>query len=459
MKSQQLQEQINGILDEVVAINTSIEKEGREAKAEETARIAELIGDDGVSGKLAKLKAAKAQAESFERELTAARAARMVPGGVHHEQAGIADSSSIFARIKVPARAKARAPVTAFIGADAEQQAYGFGRLVMAVCGRQSSQEWCQDTLGIDFRNAMSGGSDSDGGFLIPSEYEANLIRLVNEYGVIRRAAEVVPMARDVKDTPKRSGGVTGYWLGETGTPTEGTPTLDLVKLVAKKLGALSYYSRDVDEDSAIAVGNLIAQEMALAMAYSEDNAAFNGDGTSSYGGIVGIKESLAAGATYTAIAGNLRYGTLDLEDFEGMIAKLPSYAFMNGGPSWYIHRSGWAMSMLRLAAAAGGNTTRELAAGASQVQFLGYPVVFTEVMNKTLTDQASTEGLVYFGNIRQGVKFGDRRGVTLDVSREVKFLTQQIAVLGTERLDIVVHEKGTASESGSIVMLATPGT
>ena len=39
---------------------------------------------------------------------------------------------------------------------------------------------------------------------------------------------------------------------------------------------------------------------------------------------------------------------------------------------------------------------------------------------------------------LRQGVKFGDRRGVTLDVSREVKFLTQQIAVLGTERLDIV---------------------
>ena len=126
MKSQQLQESINGILDEVVAINASIEKEGREAKAEETARIAELIGDDGASGKLAKLKASKAQAESFERELTAARAARMVPGGVHHEQAGIADSSSIFSRIKVPARAKARAPVTAFLdflGGEADDAA------------------------------------------------------------------------------------------------------------------------------------------------------------------------------------------------------------------------------------------------------------------------------------------------------------------------------------------------
>jgi HK97 family phage major capsid protein len=131
----------------------------------------------------------------------------------------------------------------------------------------------------------------------------------------------------------------------------------------------------------------------------------------------------------------------------------------MNGGPSWYIHRSGWALSMLRLAAAAGGNTTREIAAGASQVQFMGYPVVFVEVMNNTTTAQTSTEGLVYFGNVRQGVKFGDRRGVTIDMSREVRFLTQQIAVLGTERLDIKVHETGTASAAGSIVMLATPSS
>jgi HK97 family phage major capsid protein len=329
----------------------------------------------------------------------------------------------------------------------------------MAVAGNKTAHQWCQDSLGIDVQNAMSGSSDSDGGFLIPVEYEANLIRLVNEYGVIRRSAEIVPMARDVKDTPRRTNGITGYWIGETGTPTETTPTLDMVKLVAKKLGALSYYSRDVDEDSAIAVGNLITQEMALAMAYNEDNAGFNGDGTSTYGGIVGVKNALAAGAKYTAIAGNIGFQKLDLEDFEGMIAKLPSYGFMNGGPSWYIHRSGWALSMLRLAAAAGGNTTREIAGGASQVQFLGYPVVFVEVMNNTTGDQASTDGLVYFGNLRQGVKFGDRRGVTVDLSREVKFLTQQIAILGTERFDIKVHETGTASVAGSIVMLSTPGS
>ena len=114
---------------------------------------------------------------------------------------------------------------------------------------------------------------------------------------------------------------------------------------------------------------------------------------------------------------------------------------------------------MLRLAAVAGGNTTREIAAGASEVQFLGYPVVFVEVMNNTLAAQTSTDGLCYFGNLRQAIDFGDRRGVTIDMSREVAFTTQQIAVLGTERYDIKVHDAGTASAAGGIVMLSTPGS
>ena len=458
MKASAIREKIAAEMDRVSAVNAICEKEARDVTPEEQGVIDAAIGADGKGGEVARLRAKLAQAEAFEAEI-ANQQARRIPGGVHHEQAGVTDSQSQFGRIKIPARAQAAGPVTSFLGPDARQQAYAFGRLVMAVCGSRSSEGWCRDNIGWDLQNAMSSGADSDGGFLVPSEFEANLIRLVNEYGVIRSAAEIVPMSRDVKDTPKRASGITGYWIGETGTPTETTPTLDMVKLVARKLGALSYYSRDVDEDSAIAVGNLIAQEMALAMAYSEDNAAFNGDGTSGYGGIVGIKESLNAGATYTAISGNTGFQTLDLEDFQGMIAKLPSYAFMNGGPSWYIHRSGWALSMLRLASAAGGNTVREVAGGASETQFLGYPVRFVEVMNNTTGAQVSTEGLVYFGNLRQGVKFGQRRGVTLDVSREVKFLTQQIAVLGTERLDIVVHEKGTASAAGSIVMLATPGS
>lgn len=458
MKSKKLRETIAAKLAEVSALQDRCEKEGREYSADEKAHVDALIGADGAGGEVASIKAQLAQAEAFEREV-AALASVHIPKGVHVEAAGVEDSSSLFARVKIPSRAAARGHVTAFNGPDKDKQAYAFGRYVMAVCGNRRSQDWCADTLGFDVRNGNTSGSDPDGGFLVPHEFEATLIRLVNDYGVIRRVARPVPMSRDTKSYPRRTGGLTAYAIGEIQAPAESTMTVDQIQLVAKKFGVLTYYSRDLDEDSALSVGNLIMTEMALAFANKEDECGFNGTGASTYNGIVGIKESLAAGAKYTALAGNTAFSTLDLEDFEGVIAKLPSYAFRDGGPSWYIHRSGWATSMLRLASAAGGNTTREIAAGASEVQFLGYPVVFVEVMNNTLTAQTSTDGLCYFGNLRQAVDFGDRRGVTMDMSREVAFTTQQIAVLGTERLDIKVHDSGTASAAGAVVMLSTPGS
>lgn len=456
-RSQQYREQIASKLDEVSAINAICAKDNREPTADETAIVNAAIGEDGQGGEVKSLKARLAQSEAFEAEV-ANQAAIRNPANVYHVGgSNDADSGSIFARVKMPPSAR-RGGVTAFKGPHAEQAAYGFGRMVLAACGRESSNNWCRDTFGIDVRNAMSSGSDSDGGFLVPAEYAAEIIRLVNEYGVARGVCQIVPMTRDTLSQPKRSGGITAYAIGEIGTPTASSPTLDQVQLVAKMFGALAYYSNTLDEDAAASVGNLIAQEMALGFAYKEDSCLFNGDGGSTYNGIVGIKESLAAGATYTALAGNTGFKTLDLDDFEGMVATLPSYAFQNGGPQWYIHRSAWAVSMLRLAVAAGGNTTREIAGGL-QTQFLGYPVNFVEVMNSTLTAQTSTEGLCYFGNLRQGVMFGDRRGLSVAQSKEVQFLTQQTTVLGTERFDINVHEDGTASACGSIVMLATPGS
>lgn len=450
-----LQEQLAKKMDEVKAVHSLCEKETREPTAEETALINAAIGEDGQGGEVAKIKARIVQAEAFEREV--AEQSKIRSAVPVHTGGSDADSGSMFARIRVPVSARARAPVKTFAGPTAEQEAFAFGRMVQAMWGSQRADEWCRDSIGFSPRAAMSEGSDSDGGFLVPGEFESSLIRLVNEYGVARRVCQLVPMRSDTKTQPRRTGGLTAYAIGEISAPTESSPTVDQVQLIAKKFGVLTKYSRDLEEDSAIAVAGMVAAELALAFAYKEDSCLFNGDGTSTYGGIVGIKESLAAGSTVTASAAN-KYSELLLTDFESMIAALPSYAFMDGGPQWYLHRSAWATSMLRLAAAAGGNTTREITGGV-QTQFLGYPVNFVEVMNNTLTDQNDAEGVCYFGNLRQGVMFGDRRGVTVDTSREVAFTTQQITVLGTERFDINVHNPGTASAAGSIIMLKMFGS
>ncbi len=446
-----LQEQLAKKMDEVKAVHALCEKETREPTAEETALVNAAIGEDGQGGDVAKIKARIVQAEAFEREV--ANQANIRNTAPVHVGGTDANSGNMFARIRVPVSARARSPITAFVGPTAEQEAFAFGRMIQAMWGSHDADNWCRDAIGFSPRAAMSEGSDSDGGFLVIGEFQSTLIRLVNEYGVARRVCQVVPMRSDTKTQPKRTGGLTAYAIGEVQAPTESSPTAGQIQLTAKKFGVLTKYSRDVEEDSAIAVAGMVATELAYAFAYKEDDCLFNGNATNTYAGINGIKESLAAGSIVTTISGNLSFATLDMQDFINMQSALPSYSEMEGGPQWYIHKAGWAQSMQRLQANAGGNTGRDIG-GRFVPTFLGYPVNFVEVMNRTLTDQANAEGLCYFGNLRQAVQFGDRRGVTVDTSREVAFTTQQITVLGTERFDINVHDNGTASEAGAVVML-----
>ena len=48
----------------------------------------------------------------------------------------------------------------------------------------------------------------------------------------------------------------------------------------------------------------------------------------------------------------------------------------------------------------------------------------------------------------------GDRRGMTISRSTEYKFAEDQIAIKGTERFDINVHNTGDTSTAGSVVAL-----
>jgi len=230
----------------------------------------------------------------------------------------------------------------------------------------------------------------------------------------------------------------------------------DAVQLVARKLAVLCRYSSELNEDSILSIADDLASEIAYSFADKEDECAFNGDGTSTYGGIVGLKAGTAAGSKVTAATGNTAFSTLDLEDFEGMVGKLPQFAV--AGARWYVSRVGWANSMLRLAEAAGGNTVAQVAGGAP-LQFLGFPVEIVQVMNATTAAQTSTDGLAYLGNLQLAATMGTRRGISIQVDGSRYFEFDQLAIRGTERFDINYHERGTASVAGPVIMLSTPSS
>lgn len=354
--------------------------------------------------------------------------------------------------IRTLRRAKA---LRSFRGADAERNAYASGQWLLATLGNDTrAAQWCQDN-GIETR-ALQTTTNSLGGYSVPDQFETAIIDLREERGVARRSLRLRAMASDVLVVPRRASGVTAYFVAENSEITASDKGWDAVQLVARKLAVLCKYSSELNEDSILSIADDLAGEIGYAFADKEDECLFNGDGTSTYGGIVGLKSGTLAGSKVTAITGNTAFSTLDLEDFEAMVGKLPQYAV--NGAAWYVSRAGWANSMLRLAEAAGGNTVAQIAGGAP-LQFLGFPVVISQVMNSTLTAQTSTDGLCYLANLDLAASMGTRRGVSIQVDSSRYFEYDQLAIRGTERFDINYHERGTASVAGPVIMLSTPSS
>lgn len=391
---------------------------------------------------------AKQVSDEVTKALAAERKARLA-GGDDAEQ-----------KFTVPAQAKRWSNTKAFKGDNAERNAYGFGLWAVSQFSKNADQrvrasKWLHQN-GI-ISKALNEGTNAQGGDLVPDEYLPELIRLVEEYGVFRRNARVVPMMRETKAMPRRTGGVTAYFMGEekqdTGTArTKSTPSTTKHELVAKKLTTYTLESDEIAEDAAISVGDWLAQEIALAFAQKEDECGFNGTGTSTYGGIQGITSFVGSASLVTAATGNVSFETLDNDDFALCIGKLPRYA-MNGA-KWYISNFGWAASMLRLAANAGGNTIQSIG-GAFGMSYLGFPIELTQVLNSTSGSQVSTK-VAIFGNLSMGCTFGDRRQVTVETDTSRHFDTDQIAIKGTERFDIGCHTFDSTSAAGPVIVLRT---
>lgn len=340
----------------------------------------------------------------------------------------------------------------------AHERAYRFGRWCAALMGHPKSLAWCSDNgVALVHEKAQTEGLPWDGGYLVPDEFDADLIDLREQYGVFRRNARNVPMASETKDRNRRSGGLTAHFVGELASGTESTKTWDQVKLVAKKLMAVTTASSEINEDGMINLGDDLAGEIAYAFANKEDDCGFNGDGTDTYGGIVGVRAQLKGlDATIANIAGLVvasgnAYSEIVLGDLTAVAGLLPTFGDTPNA-KWYIHRQVWLTYLKDLVIDAGGNTVVELQAKLPDT-LLGYPVEPTQIMPKA---EANSQVVALFGDLRLAADFGDRRGTTIEFSREATigsvnmFESDGVAIKGTERFDINVHDAGNATATAA---------
>lgn len=206
-------------------------------------------------------------------------------------------------------------------------------------------------------------------------------------------------------------------------------------------------------DDSASDLGEFLTSEIGYAFAATEDDCAFNGDGTSTYRGIVGLaskltglKSSVAAASTHKTFL------TLDTTDLANLIAGVLATAIP--GAAWYTSATGYAQAICRLAAVTGGLVATQRPDGTISANYLGFPVRLSGKLPDVSTD-LSGKAMLFFGNLAMSSVLVERQQQTiLAVSRDRALDTDQVLVRGVQRCDIINHTVGDANTRGPIAML-----
>jgi len=413
---------------------------------------------DGLLSNVQRMDAEIEVLEADEKRFVALQTAKARQTKINERQThGIISPMADVAERTIPATARRYSSLRAFKGPNADLQAYRFGTWFAGIRGIDWAVSRCRDQ-GISLKRTAGEGVNTAGGFLVPDEFEQTLIDLRESYGVFRANARPEPMASDSKVIMRRTGGLTPYFVGESEAGTESTKSWDRITLVARKCMVLAVYSNELNEDAIINIGDDLANEIAYAFALKEDQCGFLGDGSGTYGGILGVGPALVAlngvdeGGGIIVGTGNLP-SELVIGDWSKVPALLPQYAAA-GDCKWYMHRNTWGLGVERLMIALAGNNWSDVQNGGSQ-SFLGYPVVISQVMQYSSAGGMS-EVLALFGDLGKAVTFGTRRGITIGFSDAAlnAFEQDELVIRGTERFDINVHDIGTATAGGPIVAL-----
>jgi len=335
---------------------------------------------------------------------------------------------------------------------NSQDEAFAFGSWAFACMGYKKSAQWCADN-GIITKVANIEGNNSAGGFIVPETMENTIITLREKFGVIRNHARVVPMTSDIHRMPRRSTNLTAAFVGEASTGTQSNETFDQVNLVAKKSMVLTRFSTELSEDAVINFADDLAGEMAFAQSKLEDQSAFIGDSTSTYGGITGL--ATAVGSAGVSTATNTTAQTISIAEIMAAFAKLPQYAD-NANTKIFCNKTIWNALFLRLAYFSGGNNAVDLLTGSGQLSFAGYPVVLTQAMNNST---ATGQIMCHFGDMSQAVYFGSRRDSTaIDFSNSAlsAFEQDMLVYRATTRWDLVCANVGDTTNAGSMITLKT---
>ena len=153
-----------------------------------------------------------------------------------------------------------------------------------------------------ELRNTLTIGTDSEGGYLVPDEFERRLVDALKEENFFRSLATIIRTSSGDRKIPVVTGHGEAAWMDENGLYPESDDSFGMTSIGAFKLGTAIKVSDELLNDSVFDLQAYIASEFARRIGTKEEEAFLIGDGISKPTGLFNTAENgvTTAGANIT---------------------------------------------------------------------------------------------------------------------------------------------------------------
>ena len=270
--------------------------------------------------------------------------------------------------------------------------------------------------------NALEEGTDSEGGYLVPDEFERTLVKALEEQNAIRTIAKVITTESGTRKIPVVSQHGSASWIDEEGEYQESDEVFGQVTLGAHKVGTLIKISDELLNDSAFDMEAYIADEFGRRIGAKEEEAFAVGNGT---GKPTGIFDATAGGTVAITTAGNAPTA----DELIDLVFALKAPYRKNA--VWLMNDS--TVKVIRKLKDGNGQYLWQQGLGENNVNgtLLGRPIVTTPYAPAV----AAGNAIIAFGDFNY-YWIADREGITFKRLNELFAVTGQVGFRASRRVD-----------------------
>ena len=268
--------------------------------------------------------------------------------------------------------------------------------------------------------NVLSESPDQDGGYLVPEEFEHDIVTGLDAVNVIRSLAKVITTHHDRK-IPIAVGHSAATWTAENTAYTESNPTFGQKQIDAFKLTDLLRISVELLQDAEFDMESYIAAEIARAFGIAEEQAFCVGTGV---GQPTGIFTANGGAVGVTAAAAN----AITLDEMISLVYALKSPYRKNAK---FLMNDATVALVRKLKDGNGAYLWQPSVQAGQPDKLLGYDL-YTSPYAPTVGAGAYA---IAFGDFKN-YWIGDRAGRTVQRLNELYATNGQVGFVATERVD-----------------------